>query len=62
MRSQPLPVNQRLLATLALGMASFMNVLDMTIVNVSVPSAPVRSATMTVLPTTVIAKFVLGPR
>ena len=35
---QPLPSGQRILATIALGMASFMNVLDLTIVNVSVPS------------------------
>ncbi len=34
----PLPSNQRLLATIALGLASFMNVLDLTIVNVSIPN------------------------
>jgi DHA2 family multidrug resistance protein len=34
----PLPANQRLLATIALGLASFMNILDLTIVNVSVPT------------------------
>ncbi|MFN7836157.1 MAG: DHA2 family efflux MFS transporter permease subunit [Burkholderiaceae bacterium] len=36
--SEPLPTNQRLLATVALALASFMNVLDLTIVNVSVPT------------------------
>lgn len=38
MNPQPLPAGQRLWATLALGMASFMNVLDLTIVNVSIPN------------------------
>lgn len=34
----PLPPNLRLTATMVLGMASFMNILDLTIVNVSVPT------------------------